>query len=77
MSSTHGSTPAAWTAVVICLVGFTVGGIALVIGPNWTMFWVGIALLPLSLIVGKGMSAAGFGADRTEETRDNAGTRAR
>ena len=73
MSSTHGSTPAAWSAVVVCLVGFTVGGIGLVI-PSATVFWVGIALLPLSLIVGKGMSAAGFGADRTEETRDNAGT---
>jgi tryptophan synthase beta chain len=55
MSSTHGSTPAAWSAVVICLVGFTVGGIGLVI-PSATVFWVGIALLPLSLIVGKGMS---------------------
>ena len=42
----HGNTPAAWTAVMIILVGFVVGGIGLVID-NWTMFWVGVALRPV------------------------------
>lgn len=63
MAAHHGSTPAAWTAVMIALVGFAVGGIALLIGPSWPTFWVGMALLPLSLVVGKVMSAAGLGAD--------------
>lgn len=58
MSASHGSTPAAWTAVTICLVGFTVGGIGMVLGPNWVLVWIGLALLPISGIVGKVMSAA-------------------
>lgn len=57
----HGSTPAAWTAVVITLVAFTLGAIALVIGPNWVLFWIAVALLPLALVIGKLMSAAGLG----------------
>ena len=57
----HGSTPAAWTAVAIVLVAFTLGGVALMIGPNWVLFWVSAALLPVAVIVGKVMSAAGLG----------------
>ena len=56
--SSHGNTPAAWTAVVICLLGFTIGAIGMVLGPNWTMFWIGVALLPISAIVGKVMSSS-------------------
>jgi hypothetical protein len=58
----HGSTPAAWTAVLIALVGITVGGIALIPTPHWTLFWIGVVLSVASLIVGKVMSAAGMGA---------------
>ena len=57
----HGSTPAAWTAVVIVIIGFTVGGLALMIGPNWLLFWIGVACLPVAAIVGKVMQAAGLG----------------
>ncbi|MFD1826630.1 MULTISPECIES: HGxxPAAW family protein [Mumia] len=57
----HGSSPAAWTAVVICLIGFTVGGVALLMGPNWVLFWVGVALTLGSAVVAKVMSAAGLG----------------
>ncbi len=57
----HGSNPAAWAGVVIALAGFALGGIALVIGPNWLLFWIAVALLPLSLLVAKVMSAAGMG----------------
>lgn len=60
----HGSSPAAWTAVLLCLVGFTVGGIGL-IGPHWPTFWVGLAITLLSGIVGKVMAAAGMGAKST------------
>lgn len=59
----HGSSPAAWTAVLICLIGFTVGGIGLVIGPNWPTFAVGVALTLVSGVVGKVMSMAGLGGD--------------
>ena len=65
MADNHGSTPAAWVAVFLALVAFVVGGVALVFSPpNWPMFWVGVALLPVSLIVGKVMSAMGLGADQ-------------
>jgi hypothetical protein len=58
----HGSSPAAWTAVLVALVGITVGGIALIPTPNWVLFWIGVAISLLSLVVGRVMSAAGMGS---------------
>lgn len=57
MSANHGSSTAAWVAVALCLLGFTIGALGMVLGPNWTLFWIGAALLPISAIVGKVMSA--------------------
>lgn len=62
----HGSTPAAWTAVLVCLLGFTIGGIALIPEPNWTWFTVGVVITVLSGVIGRIMSAAGMGLDRSE-----------
>ncbi|MDO9379359.1 MAG: HGxxPAAW family protein [Nocardioidaceae bacterium] len=59
----HGSSPAAWTGVVVALVGFTVGGIGLVAGPSWPAFWVGLALAALAAPLAKGMAMAGYGND--------------
>lgn len=61
MSDNHGSTPAAWTATVIGLLSFLVGGIGLMVG-SWPIFWVGVALTPVAAVVGWGMSRAGYGA---------------
>jgi hypothetical protein len=58
----HGSSPAAWTAVLVALVGITVGGIALIPTPNWVLFGIGVVLSLASLVVGRVMSAAGMGA---------------
>lgn len=58
----HGSTPAAWTGVLIILLGFTVGGIGMVID-NWTLFWVGVALVPAGAVVGKVMAMMGLGSE--------------
>ncbi|WP_170981428.1 HGxxPAAW family protein [Nocardioides dongxiaopingii] len=45
MSDNHGNTPAAWTAVVVALVGFVVGGAGLMLSPiNYAVFWVGVGL---------------------------------
>ncbi|WP_148614719.1 HGxxPAAW family protein [Nocardioides rubriscoriae] len=45
MSDNHGNTPAAWTAVVVALVGFAVGAAGLMLDPiNYTIFWVGVGL---------------------------------
>lgn len=63
----HGSSPAAWTAVLLCLAGITIGGVALVPDPNWTLFAIGCAVTLLSGLVGKAMAAAGYGVDRAAE----------
>ncbi len=45
MTAHHGNTPAAWTAVVVALVGFVVGGVGLMLDPvSMTVFWVGVVL---------------------------------
>lgn len=56
----HGSTPAAWTTVVIITLAFTVSTLAVVLG-NWPMFWAGVGLVVVGAIVGKAMQAAGLG----------------
>ncbi|HKY57709.1 MAG TPA: HGxxPAAW family protein [Aeromicrobium sp.] len=61
----HGSSPAAWTACLVALVGITVGGIALIPTPNWIVFWIGVVITLASLVVGRVMSAAGLGASDT------------
>ncbi len=46
MSDNHGSTPAAWTFVVLGLIGFVVGGAGLMLQPiNYPIFWVGVAIV--------------------------------
>lgn len=59
----HGSSPAAWTSITVALIGFTVGGIGLVLSPvSWPLFYVGLVLsvgaAPLALV----MTMAGFGS---------------
>jgi hypothetical protein len=45
MSDNHGNTPAAWSAVVVALLGFLVGGVGLMLDPiSYPVFWVGVAL---------------------------------
>ncbi len=44
--SHHGNTPAAWTAVVVALLGFVVGGIGLMLDPvEMVVFWVGVVIV--------------------------------
>ena len=57
----HGNTPAAWTAVTVAMLGFLVGGVALMLDPvNLTLFWVGCALGVGSLVVFAGMAKMGM-----------------
>ena len=37
--------PVSWVAVIIIIVGFLLGGIALVAGPLWALFWVGAGVV--------------------------------
>jgi uncharacterized protein DUF6704 len=57
----HGNTPAAWTAVSVAMLGFVVGGIALMLDPvSMTLFWVGCALGVASLVVFAVMAKMGM-----------------
>ena len=57
----HGNTPAAWTAVIIMIIGFVVGAIA-VIMENWLLFWIGgVGVVVVGAIVGKVMQMMGMG----------------
>ena len=61
--SSHGNTPAAWTAVTICFLGFVVGGIAVIFGSEIGIF-AGIGIFILGGVVGKVMQMAGLGQIR-------------
>lgn len=61
MSDTHGNTPAAWTGVTVALLGFVVGGVALMLNPvSMVLFWVGVAIGAGSLVVFAVMAKLGF-----------------
>lgn len=60
----HGDSPAAWTAVVIMLIGVTVGTVALFFDVVLVV-WLGAALIPVGLIVGGVMKKAGYGVGGT------------
>jgi Family of unknown function (DUF6704) len=60
MKAEHGHTPAAWTAVTIVLIGFVVGGVALIVAQPWLAF-VGASIVVLGGVVGKIMQMMGLG----------------
>ena len=60
----HGSTPAAWTAVVIITLAFVLGTLAIILG-NWPMFWGSVALVFVGAIAGKVLGMMGFGKPRS------------
>ena len=43
--------PVSWVAVVIIIVGFVLGGVALVAGPVWALFWVGTGIAAVGCIM--------------------------
>lgn len=57
----HGSTPAAWTAVTIIMFAFLVGGVGILISQPW-VFWAGVVLVVVGVVVGKVMQMMGMGA---------------
>ena len=56
----HGSSPAAWTAVVIMLIGTAIGTLFLFLNVL-PLVYVGAALILVGLAVGAIMKRAGFG----------------
>ena len=59
MADNHGNTPAAWTAVAIALAGFVVGGVGLMVD-SMVLFWIGVALAPVAILVGYVMARMGY-----------------
>lgn len=51
MAGSHGGSPKSWLAVIVILIGFTVGGVALCLGPNWMLFWVGAGIIALGGVI--------------------------
>ena len=61
MSDNHGNTPAAWAAVAIAMLGFVVSGIGLMFDPvDLTIFWIGVAIGVISLVVFRVMARMGL-----------------
>ncbi|GAA2402616.1 hypothetical protein GCM10010191_07680 [Actinomadura vinacea] len=46
-TGSHAGRPKSWVAVAVIFIGFTVGGVALCVGPNWPMFWAGAGIIAL------------------------------
>ena len=44
-TGSHAGRPKSWAAVFVIFVGFVVGGVALCLGPNWPVFWAGVAVI--------------------------------
>ncbi|WP_372733414.1 HGxxPAAW family protein [Nocardioides sp.] len=62
MSANHGNTPAAWTAVVVGLVGFIVGGVGLMLNPvSMLVFWIGVAITVTAGVLFVVMDKMGLG----------------
>ena len=59
-ANAHGHTTAAWTGVTVSFIGFMVAGVAMVM-PSPVLVTIGLVLAAAGAVVGKLMSAAGFG----------------
>lgn len=57
----HGNSPAAWAAVIIMLVAFTVGTIAFFFDYP-AVVWASAGLLVVGLVVGQVLARLGYGA---------------
>jgi membrane protein YdbS with pleckstrin-like domain len=56
----HGNSPAAWTAVVIMLVAFSIGTVAFFFAIEWVV-WAAAGLVVVGLVVGLVLKRAGYG----------------
>lgn len=48
----HHGRPTSWVTSCIIIVGFIVGGVALVAGPTWWLFWIGTGIVVLGALFG-------------------------
>ncbi len=56
----HGDSPAAWTAVIVMLLGFAIGSVAFAL--HQPLFvWIGVGVLVIGALLGWILSKAGYG----------------
>lgn len=48
--------PVSWIAVGIIVAGFVAGGLGLVLGPTWPLFWAGVGVTVVGLIFAKAIN---------------------
>lgn len=41
-----------WLAVTVVIIGFVVGGLGLILGPSWILFWVGVGIAAVGGVYG-------------------------
>ena len=63
----HGHSPAAWTAVIIMLVAFTIGTTAFFFDLPW-LVWASFGLMIAGVIVGYVMGKVGYGVNTMTTT---------
>lgn len=63
----HGHSPAAWTAVIIMLVGIAVGTAAFFLDVPW-LVWSCVVVIAIGLIVGFILSKVGYGVNGPKYT---------
>jgi len=49
---TYHGRPVSWVAVSLILVGFVAGGLSLVFGPTWWLFWVSLGIAAVGGLLG-------------------------
>jgi len=42
---THHGSASSWAAITVIVIGFVVGGAAMLAGPTWWLFWVGAGIV--------------------------------
>ena len=42
---THHGSASSWAAIAVIVIGFVVGGAAMLAGPTWWVFWVGAGIV--------------------------------
>ena len=63
----HGHSPAAWTAVTIMLIGFTLGTFAFWFDLAW-LVWVSAGIVVVGIIVGWALARTGYGVGGAKVT---------
>ena len=66
----HGHTSAAWATMILILLGVLVAAGAVVAALVW-LFWVGLGIAVLGLVVGKVMSVLGYGQPKPSELKED------